>query len=65
VRTPGPAILLKLPLDTAFPKLSGLGTGSSVLSISTKRGSSALDKDEGLEEEIGEKAGDVGHCRKS
>lgn len=67
VRTPGPAILLKLPLETAFPKLSGLGTGSSVLSISTKRGRSAFVKDEGsVEEEVVEdEDGEVGHCRKS
>ena len=67
VRTPGPAILLKLPLETAFPKLSILGAGSSVLSMSTNRGRSAFDKDEGsVEDEVVEDEDwEVGHCRKS
>ena len=62
VRTPGPAILLKLPFDTAFPKLSELGVGSSARSMSTKRGSRARCKEEGSAGVVvADEEGEVGH----
>lgn len=66
VRTPGPAILLKLPFETAFPKLSGPGMGSNILSISLNRGRRACVNDE---ESVGEVVvgvdGELSHCRTS
>ena len=55
VLTPGPAILENEPLDMAFPKLSGAGTGSNARSTSTSRGKIAFDNEE--VEDVGE----VGH----